>query len=177
MRPQRFAFFGSEAKHEIFREAVAVALDLFVQAFYWHAVKLGQIAVEDDFLLAEHKNSCFYRDDQGRLGIVHVGILAGSARFGGRNLRPQRDAEGQAKKLETQRSRRIAAEDAEKKLLTAKGANNGRKDRKEKLFTALRLCSGQAPGAKNSRDGRHALEIGKRFGLVNFRTTLSARSV
>src|ERR1700741_3632092 len=81
MRLQRLAFFGGEAKHEIFGEAVAVALDLLVQAFYGHAVKLRQIAVEDNFLLAEHKNSGFYRDDKGRLGIVHVGILSGSARF------------------------------------------------------------------------------------------------
>src|SRR5579864_6505278 len=192
MRPQRVAFFGSEAKHEIFREAVAVALDLLVQAFYRHAVKLRQIAVEDDFLLAEHKNARFYGDDQGRLGIVHVRILSGSARFGVAICDLIRDTEGHRRKSLKRRGRGEEPRRAQRKAFTAKIAKKGRKGRSEKAFhrpsASLRAGSGREERpqrsqkkatriAKNGDDGREALEIGKRFGLVNFPTTRSARSV
>ena len=160
MRLQRLAFFGGEAKHEIFGEAVAVAFDLLVQPFYGHAVKLRQIAVEDDFLLAEHKNSGFYRDDKGRLGIVHVGILSGSARFEVAICDLIGDAEGHTRKSLKRRGRGEEPRRTQRKARSPRTAANGGKRSRagrriaaegaEKSFSPQRSQRKAAKGAKKS---------------------------
>jgi flagellar hook-length control protein FliK len=44
-------------QHEIVREALAVALDLLIQAFGRHAIELGQIGVDDDALSTDNQDA------------------------------------------------------------------------------------------------------------------------
>ena len=73
MRPQIFHLCGQELEHEIHRETLGVALDLFVETFGGHAVKFGQIGIENDLLLAEGEDECFERRAgfHGLVGAKH----------------------------------------------------------------------------------------------------------
>jgi hypothetical protein len=46
-------FFDRELKHEIGGKPLVVAFHLFVEALDWNAVKLGDVGVKDDPLMAE----------------------------------------------------------------------------------------------------------------------------
>jgi len=41
-----------EPEQEIEREPLRIAFDLLIQPLDWNAVKLGQICIENDFLIA-----------------------------------------------------------------------------------------------------------------------------
>jgi len=47
---ERWALFSGELEHEIFREALGIALDLLVESLGGHPVDRGELAVEDDAL-------------------------------------------------------------------------------------------------------------------------------
>ena len=45
--------------HKVHRKTRPIALDLFVKAFGWYAIKLRQISIEDDSLLSNNKDAMF----------------------------------------------------------------------------------------------------------------------
>jgi hypothetical protein len=79
-----------------------------------------------------------------------LGFYRGARSLGSQFATSFGTRKGTGEKLETQKSRRTAAEGAEKSFLSAKIAKKGCKVLEEKLFTARRLRLGQAPGPRTA---------------------------
>jgi hypothetical protein len=59
LQPQSRVLLGRKSKHEVRREALAIAFDLLIQTLYRNAVKFGQISVQDDLAVPQNRNAGF----------------------------------------------------------------------------------------------------------------------
>lgn len=87
MRPQSFELLGRELEHEVGGEARGVALDLFVEAFGFHAIQRGQLAVQNHALPAQRgddQRNTLHRWRGGRKQLAHRAVCA--ARFVGLHI-------------------------------------------------------------------------------------------
>jgi hypothetical protein len=56
MRPQDFAFFGSQTEQEISRKPLLISLHLLIQPLHIDAIEKSEIAVQNDFLTPYQKD-------------------------------------------------------------------------------------------------------------------------
>lgn len=57
MQPQAGKLFLIQLKHEVLREALAIAIDLLIKTFGCFAVKSGQVGIEHHALAANQQNA------------------------------------------------------------------------------------------------------------------------
>ena len=72
MRPQKSALFGRQAEHEVFGEALGIALDLLVEAFDGDPVEFGEVAVQKDLAASKEKDPALQRTPNHRTLFDHV---------------------------------------------------------------------------------------------------------
>jgi hypothetical protein len=60
LRPQDLIFLGSELKHEIGGESLAVTSYLFIQPLDGDVIKFGEVVIEDDPVVTEDQDPRFY---------------------------------------------------------------------------------------------------------------------
>lgn len=65
MRPQKFLFRSGELEQEIRREALDVALNLFVQSLRRNSIEDSEIRVEYDFMVAKNQDFRLYAFSEG----------------------------------------------------------------------------------------------------------------
>jgi len=71
LQPQVLVFFCSQPEHEIDGKTVLVAIDLLVQPLDSDTIKFGEVAIEDDPLVAEDQDSRFDWYGNGRRILRH----------------------------------------------------------------------------------------------------------
>jgi hypothetical protein len=75
LRPQVLVLGARESKHEVGREAMGITSDLLIQPLHRNPIKLSQIHVEDDFVIAENEDlgaDSFGKNDGGFIHKLKV---------------------------------------------------------------------------------------------------------
>lgn len=81
MRPQVFVFFTRQGEKKIARKTLRIAFQLFVQAFDGNTVKLSQVGVQDDFLIAQDQNLRTHSFGENDCSLVHDSPTSLRSRF------------------------------------------------------------------------------------------------
>ena len=90
MQPQALVLLCGDLENEVCRESSAVPVDLLVEAFYRHPIKLRQMGIQNDLLITESQNPQFLgygecggrgsHDDETHATRLRLQIVASNAK-------------------------------------------------------------------------------------------------